>query len=126
MEIRGIDVSKYQGVIDWNKVAADGVQFAFIRVGWAGYEGGIDEGFDPCFDRNMKGAIAAGIPVGAYVYGYCKSASAARRAAREAAERCKPYKLTMPIAFDMEDASTYKGIARGDNNIIAAAFLDEA
>ena len=36
---KGIDVSKYQGVIDWNKVAADGVQFAFIRVGWAGYEG---------------------------------------------------------------------------------------
>ena len=39
MERKGIDVSKYQGEIDWNKVAADGVQFAFIRVGWAGYEG---------------------------------------------------------------------------------------
>ena len=126
MEIKGIDVSKYQGEIDWERVAASGVQFAFIRVGWAGYEGGIDEGFDPCFDRNMKGAIAAGVPVGAYVYSYCKSAEAARRAAREAAERCKLYKLTMPLAFDMEDAATYKGITRGDNSIIAAAFLDEA
>ena len=125
MEIKGIDVSKYQGSIDWRKVAADGVKFAFIRVGWAGYEGGIDEGFDPTFDRNMQDAIAAGIAVGVYVYAYCKSASAARRAAKEAVERCNPYKLTMPLAFDMEDAETYKGISRGDNSIIAAAFLDE-
>ena len=37
MEIKGIDVSKYQGEINWERVAASGVQFAFIRVGWAGY-----------------------------------------------------------------------------------------
>lgn len=125
MEIKGIDVSKYQGSIDWQKVASDGVKFAFIRVGWAGYEGSIDEGFDPYFDANMKGAISSGIAVGVYVYSYCKSANAARRAAREAADRCKPYKLTMPLAFDMEDAETYKGITRGNNSIIVAAFLDE-
>ena len=125
MEIKGIDVSKYQGTIDWQRVAADGVKFAFIRVGWAGYEGGIDEGADPCFDANMKGAIAAGIAVGVYVYSYCRSANAARRAAREAAERCRPYRLTMPLAFDMEDAATYGEYPRGDNSILAAAFLDE-
>ena len=90
MELRGIDVSKYQGEIDWEKVAASGVQFAFIRVGWAGYEGGIDEGADPYFDKNMKGAIAAGIPVGAYVYSYCKSADAARRAERRCGRSVKP------------------------------------
>lgn len=126
MEQKGIDVSKYQGVIDWQRVAASGVKFAFVRVGWAGYEGGIDEGADPYFDRNMKGALAAGLAVGAYVYSYCRSANAARRAAREAAARCRPYRLTMPLAFDIEDAATYEGIARGDNSIIAAAFLDEA
>ena len=126
MEIKGIDVSKYQGTIDWQRVAASGVRFAFVRVGWAGYEGGIDEGADPCFDRNMKGALAAGLAVGAYVYSYCKSANAARRAAREAAARCRPYRLTMPLAFDIEDAATYKGIAKGDSSMIAAAFLDEA
>lgn len=126
MEIKGIDVSKYQGLIDWEKVAAAGIQFAFVRVGWAGYEGGIDEGADPYFDRNMKGALAAGLAVGAYVYSYCKSANAARRAAREAAARCRPYRLTMPLALDIEDAATYKGIAKGDSSILAAAFLDEA
>ena len=126
MEIKGIDVSKYQGEINWERVAASGVQFAFIRVGWAGYEGGIDEGFDPCFDRNMKGAIAAGVPVGAYVYSYCKSAEAARRAAREAAARCAPYHLDWPLAIDIEDAATYKGFSKHDNSVIVAAFLDEA
>ena len=122
---KGIDVSKYQGVIDWNKVAADGVQFAFIRVGWAGYEGGIDEGFDPYFDTNMQGAIAAGIPVGAYVYSYCKSADAARRAAREAAAKCAPYQLSWPLVLDIEDAATYKGFSKRDNSVLVAAFLDE-
>ena len=125
MECKGIDVSKYQGPIDWEKVAAAGIAFAFVRIGWAGYEGGLDEGADPYFDQNMAGAIAAGIPVGAYVYSYCRSASAARRAAREAAARCRPYRLTMPLAFDIEDAATYGGYPRGDNSMIAAAFLDE-
>ena len=125
MEILGIDVSKYQGEIDWEKVAADGVQFAFIRVGWAGYEGGIDEGFDPYFDQNMKGAIEAGIPVGVYVYSYCKSADAARRAARETVSRCAPYKLTYPVAFDIEDSETYKVFSKHDNSVIVAAFVDE-
>lgn len=125
MEIQGIDVSKYQGEIDWEKVAADGVQFAFIRVGWAGYEGGIEEGFDPYFDTNMKGAIAAGIPVGAYVYSYCKSADAARRAAREAAAKCAPYQLSWPLVLDIEDAATYKGFSKQDNSVLVAAFLDE-
>ena len=71
MELKGIDVSKYQGEINWPRVAASGVQFAFVRVGWAGYEGGIDEGRDTYFARNMRGALDAGLAVGAYVYSYC-------------------------------------------------------
>ena len=80
MNLNGIDVSKYQNAIDWPRVAASGVCFVFVRVGWAGYEGGIDEGLDPCFARNMAGAAAAGLAVGAYVYSYCKTPAAARRA----------------------------------------------
>ena len=62
---KGIDVSKFQGRIDWNAVAADGVQFAFIRVGNRGYGGGTildDDGFK----RNIEGATNAGIKVGVY------------------------------------------------------------
>lgn len=125
MEQNGIDVSKYQSAIDWLRVAASGVHFAFVRVGWAGYEGGIDEGLDPCFARNMAGAAAAGLAVGAYVYSYCKTPAAARRAAREATALLAPYRLTMPLAFDIEDAATYKALGRGQSSAVAAAFLDE-
>ena len=122
----GIDVSKYQNAIDWPRVAASGVHFAFVRVGWAGYEGGIDEGLDPCFARNMAGAAAAGLAVGAYVYSYCKTPAAAHRAAREAAALLAPYRLTMPLAFDIEDAATYKALGRAQSSAVAAAFLEEA
>ena len=122
MEIMGIDVSKYQNAIDWPKVAASGIHFAFVRVGWAGYEGGIDEGLDPCFARNMTGAAAAGLAVGAYVYSYCKTPAAARRAAREAAALLAPYRLTMPLVFDIEDAATYKALGRAQSSAVAAAM----
>ena len=126
MNLNGIDVSKYQSAIDWPRVAASGVHFAFVRIGWAGYEGGIDEGLDPCFARNMAGAAAAGLAVGAYVYSYCKTPAAARRAAREAAALLAPYRLTMPLAFDIEDAATYKALGRAQSSAVAAAFLEEA
>ena len=126
MGLNGIDVSKYQNAIDWPRVAASGVCFVFVRVGWAGYEGGIDEGLDPCFARNTAGAAAAGLAVGAYVYSYCKTPAAARRAAREAATLLAPYRLTMPLAFDIEDAATYKALGRAQSSAVAAAFLEEA
>ena len=65
---KGIDVSKHQGNIDWTKVAADGVEFAFIRVGLRGYgtEGKLVE--DEYFEQNVKGALQAGIKVGVYFY----------------------------------------------------------
>ena len=126
MEIKGIDVSRYQNAIDWPRVAASGVSFAFVRVGWAGYEGGIDVGLDPCFARNTAGAAAAGLAVGAYVYSYCKTPAAAHRAAREAAALLAPYRLTMPLAFDIEDAATYKALGRAQSSAVAAAFLEEA
>ena len=84
-EIRGIDVSKYQGAIDWRKVAASGIRFAFVRTGWAGYEGGIEEGFDPRFVENITGARAAGLGIGAYLYSYLTSPGPYRRRRDDAA-----------------------------------------
>lgn len=124
--MKGIDVSKYQGSIDWQKVKAAGIEFAFVRIGWAGYEGGIDEGKDPLFDANMRGAAAASIPVGAYVYSYCKTPEAAKRAAKEAAALCAPYRLTMPLVFDLEDSTTYTPLGKAATTAIAEAFLTEA
>ena len=55
----GIDVSKHQGVIDWQKVKAEGIKFAIIRAGYGMYENQVDSRFM----ENMAGAKAAGIPV---------------------------------------------------------------
>lgn len=128
-QISGIDVSKHNGAIDWKKVAGSGVKFVFVRIGWAGYDGQIaaNGGLDSLFHTNVKGALAAGLDVGVYVYAYCKSAAAAITAARETLELIAPYRITYPVAFDMEiDGSTpFQNNSKAVNNAIAAAFMDE-
>ena len=66
----GIDVSKYQGNIDWAKVAKDGVRFAILRAGSQDNNGPY---VDPYFEKNYTGAKAAGLKVGAYVFTYGKT-----------------------------------------------------
>ena len=109
--LTGIDVSEHQYDIDWRKVAADGVDFAMIRVGYRGSTaGGIYE--DEYFETNIRGALNAGLKVGVYFF---SQAIDAREAAEEAAfvlEKIRPYDVTMPVVFDWEivggsDARTY-------------------
>ena len=124
--LKGIDVSTHQGVIDWKKVKESGVEFAFIRIGWAGYDGRIvaNRGLDSRFHQNVKDAISADIPVGIYVYAYCDSPNAAEVAADEVLELVKDYKITYPIVFDMETEGTkYRTFTRATNTDIAKAFL---
>lgn len=66
----GIDVSKWQGNIDWAKVAKDGVRFAILRAGSQANNGPY---VDPYFEKNYTGAKAAGLKVGAYVFTYGKT-----------------------------------------------------
>ncbi len=125
MEIKGIDVSKFQGDIDWKKVAADGYKFAIIRVGWCGYDGLITTGFDAYFDKNMQGATEAGLDIGVYLYSYAKTPEAAQIAAGEVLRFVAPYNLLYPIFFDFEDAELYSGFSRDLNTRICEGFLDE-
>lgn len=122
-ELKGIDVSKYQGSIDWSKVKSAGYDFAFIRVGYCNYDGKISEGFDPYYEVNMKNAIAAGMNVGVYVYSYAKTTDAARVCANAVLDKIKPYKLTMPVAFDYEDSKTYASLGKNNNTVICKEFL---
>lgn len=126
-EIPGIDISKHNGAINWQQVAAAGKKFAIIRVGWAGYDGRIaaNGGLDSLFHTNVQGALAAGIDVGVYVYAYCKTVAAAKIAAQETLGLIAPYKLTYPVVFDMEtDGTPYAGYTKAQNTEIARAFLD--
>ena len=105
---KGIDVSKHQGNIDWTKVAADGVVFAFIRVGY-GTEGKLVE--DEYFEQNVKGALQAGIKVGVYFYSQAITDEELLEEANLVLEKVKPYNIELPIVFDVEKVSGGKGRA---------------
>ena len=118
---QGIDLSQYQGTVDWKQIKQAGIVFAFVRAGWCGYEGGITP--DERFAANMKGAAEAGIHTGVYLYSYAKTASAAQCAADALLAMAEPYQLTMPVALDFEDRQ-YLSMASSQNTAIAAAFLE--
>lgn len=98
--LKGIDVSHYQGAIDWAKVKAAGVEFAIIRAGYGKYA--YQE--DPCFEDNIEGAYNAGIPVGVYWYSYADTVAEARQEAEVCLTVIKPYEdmITLPVFFDQE------------------------
>lgn len=111
---KGIDVSKFQGEIDWEKVAADGVQFAFVRVGYRGYgaEGKLVE--DEYYEDNIKGALSAGIKVGVYFYSQAITEAEAVEEANFVLERIAPYKIECPVVIDVELVGTSSNKGRMD------------
>lgn len=109
---KGIDISKHQSWIDWRAVAADGVQFAFIRVGNRGYETGeIVE--DEYFGHNMKSANAAGVKTGAYFFTQAITEEEAIEEANFVLEKIAPYQVSCPVVLDVEMIAGEEG--RADN-----------
>lgn len=105
---KGIDVSRHQGEIDWNLVAQDGVEFAFIRVGYRGYGSGkMVE--DEYFEDNIKGAIAAGIKVGVYFYSQAVNEEEILEEAAFVLEKIAPYRIECPVVFDVERVAGDEG-----------------
>ena len=119
--ILGIDVSKYQGNVDWAQVKAAGYAFAFVRLGYANGDGSIVE--DPCFEQNLSGAAAAGLDVGVYLYSYIDSEDHARIAAARALELLAGRALSLPLVLDYEHAAKYKEFSRAKNTAICNAFM---
>ena len=99
--MRGIDVSFYQGDVDWEKVAADGVEFAVIRAGYRGYSQG-DVYEDEKFGQNYDGAVAAGIQVGVYFFSQAINTGEAKEEAEFVSELLDGRKLDLPVMFDWE------------------------
>lgn len=124
----GIDVSKYQGTIDWKKVRELGVEFAMIRVGYrAKSTGEIFE--DPTARYNMQEAQAAGVKIGAYFFSSAINAEEARAEAEFTRNIIAKYKITYPVAFNCEDFqssdSRQYGLDAATRTSLACAFLDE-
>lgn len=101
----GVDVSTFQGDIDWKKVKVAGVDFAMIRIGGRGYTGG-EIYFDDKFDQNVKNAQQAGVKVGAYFFSQAISVAEAKEEAEFVIDKIKNYNLEYPVAFDWEVIGT--------------------
>lgn len=122
--IKGIDVSEFQGVLDWSKIKAAGIKFAILRAGYGRYE------TDSVFHENARRANAAGIPIGVYWFSYAINTAGAKQEAQKCLEVIKEHTITLPVYFDFEyDTVTYakkQGVTLGRQafNDHSVAFCD--
>ena len=115
---RGIDVSKWQGDINWKKVSTDGVDFVMIRSSYG------SEHTDEKLKNNVTGCEKYGIDYGFYHYTYAKSASEARKEAKYFLKTIKNYDPTYPIVLDIEE-EYFKKMSRKKVTDIIVAFMEE-
>ena len=124
---QGVDVSVYQGEIDWQAVAASGIDFAMIRVGYRGYAQGTLQ-LDDCFQANMEGALAAGLDVGVYFFSQATTVAEAEAEADFVLEAIRNYPIRYPVAFDWEyitaDQARTDGMDGQGITQCASAFCD--
>lgn len=111
-----IDVSTYNGDIDWNRVKEAGIDYAIIRVGYRGYETARLVK-DKRFDTNMSNATAAGVKVGAYIVTQAVNTNEAVEEASFIISSCSGYNVSLPLAIDVESAGN--GSGRGDKISVA-------
>lgn len=124
----GIDVARYQGTIDWSQVAASGVQFAMVRVGYR-TTGTGEIVADSNAKYNMQEAQANGIKVGAYFFSSAVTEEEAVQEADWVADYISQYQITYPVAFNCEgfenaDSRQY-ALTQAERTDIAIAFLNE-
>ncbi len=122
----GIDVSKWQGNIDWNKVKEAGVTFAFLRIGTQKGPN-LDSTIDTYFKKNIENAKKAGVKVGVYYYTYAGTKEDAKAQADWVIEQLEGEELDLPIVFDWECYSYFNSfnISLYNLNEIADTFLQE-
>ena len=125
--LSGIDVSSYQGDIDWHQVAAAGVDFAIIRLGYRGYESGklVEDKFAR---QNLEGAAEAGIQIGVYFFSQALNVEEAREEAQFVLDMIDPYEVAMPVVFDWEHVNNESARSNGMDPYVATdcakAFLE--
>ena len=118
-DMKGIDVSVHNGNIDWNKVKADGIEFAILRAGY----GKVASQKDKQFENNYAGAKNAGISVGAYWYSYATTPEEARQEAEVCISVLKNKQFEFPIYFDQEEKKTLD-TGRANCSAIIRAFCE--
>lgn len=129
----GVDVSQWQGTVDWKKVKADGISFVFIRCSYTSLSK-FSMYTDPKFKTNVTAAAAAGLKVGVYHYSGATSTSEAKKEINYVLDLLAPYqsKITLPIMFDYESNgndrvyTNYKNTSKATRTKYATTFCDAA
>lgn len=125
---RGIDVSSYQGDIDWDQVSGSGIDFAIVRAGGM-YYGSGELYEDDNFIENIEGARSAGLRVGAYFFSQAVTVEEARAEADFVLSMLEERELDLPIFFDWErisgDTARTDGLDNETLTACAAAFCGQ-
>jgi len=126
-ETYGIDVAKYQGIIDWEEVAAQGIDFVMVRVGYRSMESGeIHE--DEMAKYNLQEASKYGIKLGAYFFSTAITEAEVLEEADWVAEFIEKYPITYPVAYDCEgydeEKNRHYNLTKEERTDFAMAFMD--
>ena len=125
---QGVDVSYFQGEIDWEAVKADGVDFAMIRAGYRGYTDGFIN-LDQNFAQNAQGALDAGLEIGLYFFSQATTENEAVEEAKWLVQAAKKYDVTLPLMFDWETigeaSARTDGVLGTQMTAFAQAFCSE-
>ncbi|MFV0496762.1 MAG: glycoside hydrolase family 25 protein [Candidatus Fimivivens sp.] len=128
ISLLGIDVSSYQGIINWGKVKADGVDYAIVRLGYRGYGTGSIR-LDDRYETNMAQAISADVPVGVYFYSQAITVEEAEEEAQFVLDNLSDFDITYPVVFDMEEvddaAARTNGLTQAERTAITIAFCEK-
>lgn len=124
----GVDVSYYQKDVDWKRVREEGIEFAFIRLGFRGYGAEGTLNLDKNFEQNLHGAKTSGLDVGVYFFAQAINEQEAIEEAEFVLQHLNGRKLEMPIVYDpetiMEDGARTNGISREQFTKNAIAFCE--
>ena len=115
---KGIDVSRWQGDIDWKKVKASGIEFAIIQ---AGYRRELSQKYQK-FEQNYSGCKAAGMPCGVYWYSYARTEAEAEQEAAVCLEIIRSRQLEYPVFFDVEEPAVLR-LGKAQVSKVVRAFL---
>lgn len=120
----GIDVSHWQGDIDWVSVKSAGVEFAFVRLGYQTEYNGEYQ-LDKYALANLKAATKANLPIGIYFYSYANSTDEAKKQAEWIIEQVKDYRLDLGITFDWENWNEFNHANLSFRSLrqVAATFI---
>ena len=122
----GVDLSKYQGDVDFSQLKQDGIDYVMLKVGGRGYSSGQITA-DDYFSVNLQSATDAGLGIGVYFFSQAVTAEEAVEEANYVINSLAGYNIQYPVAFDMEyvenDTARVEALTRADKTAVARAFL---